>query len=390
MLRGRVPVDVHGEAAPRFGRVRDAFADNFARHGEVGAACCVYHRGTMAVDLWAGMADRERDRPWTRETAALVFSVTKGITAACVLRLVERGVLGLRTPVAAYWPEFGAAGKEAIPLAWVLSHRAGVPVVDAPLTLDQVLAWEPVVAATAAQTPVWEPGTRHGYHFRTYGWILGEVVRRVTGKTLGKFFADEIAAPLGLEFWIGLPESEEARVAALVPAPPLPAGDARDLLDRLMAPDTLLARAMTGPSNLFHYDEMWNRRALHAAEMPSSNGIATARALARVYAALAGEVDGIRLLAPGTIRAAREVRSDGPDAVLMLPTRFGTGFMVPPTLSPAARDGAFGHPGAGGSLGLADPEAEIGFGYVMNQMQLGLTGDPRSARLLDAVYASLR
>ena len=383
-------VEVHGETAAHFSRVREAFADNFARHGEVGAACCVYHRGAVVVDLWAGKADRKRDRPWTRETATLVFSATKGMTAACVLRLVERGVLDLDTPVAAYWPEFGAAGKEAIPLAWVLCHRAGVPVVDAPLTLEQVLAWEPVVAATAAQAPVWEPGTRHGYHFRTYGWILGEVVRRVTGKTLGTFFADEIATPLGLDFWIGLPESEEARVAALVPPPPLPPGDARAFFDRLMAPGTLLARAMTGPSNLFHYDEMWNRRPLHAAEMPSSNGIATAHALARAYAALAGEVDGIRLLAPETVGAAREVRSDGPDAVLMLPTRFGTGFMVPPTLSLAAHEGAFGHPGAGGSLGLADPEAEIGFGYVMNQMQLGVTGDPRSAQLLDAVYASLR
>jgi len=384
-----VPVTIHGETTPRFARVREAFADNFARHGEVGAACCVYHRGTMVVDLWGGLADRTLGRPWTRETATLVFSATKGITAACVLRLVERGVLDLATPVATYWPEFGAEDKAGIPLAWVLCHRAGVPVVDAPLTLEQVLAWDPVIAATAAQAPIWEPGTRHGYHFRTYGWILGEVVRRVTGRSLGAFFADEFAAPLGLDFWIGLPESEEARVAALLPPPPLP-GDARAVFERLMAPGTLLARAMTGPSNLFHYDEMWNRRPLHAAEMPSSNGIGTARALARVYAALAGEVEGIRLLAPETIRAAREDRSDGPDAVLMLPTRFGTGFMVPPTLSLAARDTAFGHPGAGGSLGLGDPEAEIGFGYVMNQMQLGLTGDPRSAQLLEAVYASLR
>jgi CubicO group peptidase (beta-lactamase class C family) len=193
-----------------------------------------------------------------------------------------------------------------------------------------------------------------------------------------------MAAPLGLDFWIGLPESEESRVATLVPPPPLLEGFAH-----LMGPDTLLARAMTGPSNLFHYDEMWNRRALHAAEMPSSNGIGTARALARVYAALAGEVDGIRLLAPDTITAARQVLSDGRDAVLMLPTRFGTGFMLPPALSLAARPSAFGHPGAGGSLGLGDADAEIGFGYVMNQMQLGVTGDPRSAELLAAVYASL-
>src|SRR5262249_10937802 len=193
VLRRRpMPVEIHGETAARFSRVREAFAENFARHAEVGAACCVYHRGRPVVDLWAGMADRTHARPWTRETVTLVSSATKGVSAGCVLRLVERTVLDLAAPVATYWPEFAGEGKGAIPLGWVLSHRAGVPVVDAPLTLEQVLAWEPVVAAIAAQAPVWEPGTRHGYHFRTYGWILGEVVRRVTGRTLGRFFADEI------------------------------------------------------------------------------------------------------------------------------------------------------------------------------------------------------
>lgn len=382
-------VDIYGDVEPRFGRVREVFAENFARCGEVGAACCVYHRGRPVVDIWAGTADPVRGRPWGRDTTALVFSATKGLTAACVLRLVEAGLLDLNAPVASYWPEFAAEGKAAIPLRWVLSHRAGVPVVDAPLALDEVLAWDPVIAAIAAQRPVWDPGTQHGYHFRTYGWILGEVVRRVTGRTLGRFFADEFARPLGAEFWIGLPEREESRVAALVPAPPIENPDARALFARMTGPATLLGRAMTGPSNLFHYDEMWNRRALHAAEMPSSNGIGTARALARLYAGLIGEVDGTRLLAPETITNARVVQSEGPDAVLLLPTRFGTGFMLPPALSLTAPSTAFGHPGAGGSLGLADPEAELAFAYVMNQMQLGVTGDPRSARLVEAAYASL-
>jgi CubicO group peptidase (beta-lactamase class C family) len=382
-------VPVQGMVEPRFAPVRTAFAANFARHGEVGAACAVYHRGRPVVDLWAGTADEARGTPWSEDTAALVFSATKGMTAACVLRLVERGVLDLETPVAAYWPEFAAEGKAAIPLAWVASHQAGVPAVDAALTLEQVLAWDPVATAIAAQRPEWEPGSRHGYHFRTYGWILGEVVRRVTGRTLGRFFADEIAAPLGADFWIGLPEREEERVARLIPPPPLPDPEARAVFERMMAPDTLLGRAMTGPANLFHYDEMWNRRDLHAAEMPSSNGIGTARALARLYAALAGEVDGVRLLGPETLAVARAVRADGPDAVLMLPTRFGTGFMLPPVLAPTGGPAAFGHPGAGGSLGLGDAEAEIGFGYVMNRMQLGVTGDPRAACLVEAVYTSL-
>jgi CubicO group peptidase (beta-lactamase class C family) len=381
--------DVHGAVEPRFARVRAAIAENFTHHGEIGAACAVYHRGRPVVDVWAGTADQERGAPWAQDTAVLVFSATKGMTAACVLRLVESGVLDLDRPVAAYWPEFAAEGKAAIPLAWIASHRAGVPAVDATLTLEQVLAWDPVVAAIAAQRPEWEPGTRHGYHVRTYGWILGEIVRRVTGKTLGRLFADEIAGPLGADLWIGLPEHEEKRVARLIPPPPLPDPDARAAFARMMAPDTLLGRAMTGPSSLFHYDEMWNRRALHATELPSSNGIGTAHALARVYAALAGEVDGVRLLSPATLAAARAVRSDGPDAVLMLPTRFGTGFMLPPALTPTAGPAAFGHPGAGGSLGLGDADAEIGFGYVMNGMQLGVSGDPRATRLIEAVYASL-
>jgi CubicO group peptidase (beta-lactamase class C family) len=380
---------IEGSVDPRFARVRDAFAENLTTGADVGAACCVYARGRMVVDLWGGLADRDQQRPWTEDTAALVFSSTKGITAACALRLVERGLLDLDAPIAAYWPEFSAEGKGDVPLRWAFSHRAGVPAVDAALTLDEVLAWDPVVTAIAAQRPSWTPGSQHGYHFRTYGWILGEVVRRVTGSTFGRLLADEISKPLGADFWVGLPADVEPRVATLIPPPPLPDPEARALFERLTGPDTLLGRALTGPSNLFHYDEMWNTRALHAAEMPSSNGIGTARALARIYAALVSDVDEVRLLRPETVAAARAVQSDGPDAVLGLPTRFGTGFMLPPPLSIAAAPAAFGHPGAGGSLGLADADAEIGFGYAMNQMQLGLTGDPRSARLVQAVYASL-
>jgi CubicO group peptidase (beta-lactamase class C family) len=384
-----VPVTVHGTVDPRFSAVGDAFAANFDRHGDVGAACCVYHRGRPVVDIWAGLADRARATPWTRDTLALVFSTTKGVTALSALRLVERGALDLDAPIAAYWPEFAAAGKATIPVRWALCHKAGLADVEGRLTLDDVFAWHPVVAAIAAQRPNWEPGTKHGYHMRSYGWIVGEIVRRVSGKTLGRFFADEVAAPLGLEFWIGLPEAEEPRVATLVPAPEPSNPQVREMLAILMGPDTLLGRVANGPSDLFRYDERWNRRAFHAAEMPSSNGIGTARAVARMYAAVAGEVDGVRLLRPETVEMARVVQADGVDAVLGLPTRFGIGFMLPPVLSPAAAPTALGHPGAGGSLGFADPEAEIGFGYVMNQMQLGVTGDPRAMGLVEAVYASL-
>lgn len=382
-------VVVSGYVAPRFARVGDAFARNFVEHGDVGAACAVYWRGELVVDLWGGMADREAGTPWDRDTLALVFSTTKGLAATCVMRLVERGLIDVDAPIARYWPEFAAAGKGSIPVRWALCHKAGLADVQGTFTLEEIFAWEPVVTAIARQAPNWEPGTRHGYHMRSYGWIVGEIVRRVTGRTLGRYFADEIAGPLGLELWIGLPEAMEARVASLIPAPPIADPGVRAFLEAHLGPETLLGRVFAGPSNLFAYDTRWNRREFHAAEMPSSNGIGTARAVARMYAAIAGEVDGVRLLRPDTVERARIVQSEGTDAVLGLPTRFGLGYMLPPALSLAAAPSALGHPGAGGSLGLADPEAELGFGYVMNQMQLGITGDPRSATLVEAVYASL-
>jgi CubicO group peptidase (beta-lactamase class C family) len=382
-------VEPAGFFEPRFDRVRDAFVRNFAERDEVGASVCVYHRGRPVVDLWGGVVDRDTQAPWQRDTLGIVFSATKGATAILVHRLVESGVLALDAPIATWWPAFAAAGKATITLRHVLAHRAGLAPVRAKLTLDEVLAWDPVCAAIAAQAPDPDWGRTHGYHARTYGWILGEVVRRATGRSLGRVFADEIAAPLGLEFWIGLPAAEEPRVATLYA--PLEPEDPkrRALLARFTGPDTLLGQVLSGPSNLFSYGPMWNTRRLHAAEMPSSNGIGNARALARLYAATIGTVGGVRLLTPETCARAAETQADGPDGVILMPTRFGLGFMLPPTLSAACPDGAFGHPGAGGSLGFADPRAGIGFGYVMNQMQMGITGDPRAAALVEAVYASL-
>jgi CubicO group peptidase (beta-lactamase class C family) len=380
---------IDGFVDKRFERVRTAFAENFAERDEVGAACAIIHRGELVVDLWGGWADRAAERAWQADTRQLVFSATKGVTAAVMLLLSQRGVIDLDAPVARYWPEFGAAGKADIPVRWIMCHRAGVAAVDGDLTLPEVLAWDPVVRAIAVQAPNWPPGTKHGYHARSYGWVLGEIVRRVTGRTFGQFFAEEVAKPLGLEFWIGLPLTEEARVATLYP-PPEPSDPAvRELLAQMMAPGTLLARVINGPSNLFGYDDMWNRRELKAAEMPSSNGIGTARALARLYASLIGPIDGVRLLSPQTVAAACVEQSNGEDAVLRLPTRFGTGFMLPPSLSPEAGPSAFGHPGAGGSLALADRDRELAFAYVMNQMGLFAAGDPRATALLRAAYASL-
>jgi CubicO group peptidase (beta-lactamase class C family) len=375
---------VYGAWAPGFEGVREAFEKNLAE-SEVGAACCVYRDGEPVVDIWGGHADREAARPWQRDTAALVFSTTKGVTAALVHRLAQLGALALDAPVARYWPEFAANGKGEITLSQVLTHRAGVAALDRDLSPEEIFAWHPVCAAIVAQEPNWEPGTAHGYHMRTFGWILGEVVRRATGLTLGEVLAKEAAGPLGLDLWIGLPEAVEPRVASIYAAPEPTDPQQLALRERFMGPTTLLGRA----ARSLPYGPIWNTRALHAAELPSSNGIATARALARFYAALIGEVDGVRLLSPETLASATASQVNGPDRVILMPTHFASGFALPPMLGAGCPDTAFGHPGAGGSLGFADPAAGLAFGYAMNQMQLGLTGDVRSERLISATYASL-
>jgi CubicO group peptidase (beta-lactamase class C family) len=377
-------VEIHGHTAPGFDSVTDAFAANFADRDEIGAAVCVYHRGVPVVDIWAGQAERETARTWERDTLQLVFSTTKAVTATCVHLLVQRGVLDLDERVATYWPEFAAAGKADIPLHWVLSHQAGLAAVTGEVDLDDVLGWHGVVGAISSQAPVWEPGTTHGYHARSFGWILGEVVRRVTGRSIGRFFAEEIAEPFELDFFIGLPASELLRVARTYP--PVIEPEVKELMDSFMGADTLLGQVLSGPSDLFAYDDRWNRQEMLAAEMPSSNGIGTARAIARMHSALIGEVDGRRILNADTIRRATEVQASGPDHVIGLPMSYGLGYMTPPPLCPP---GSFGHAGAGGSLGIADPDGEWSMGYVMNRMDLGVTGDARSITLVEAVLDAL-
>ena len=379
--------DIGGRVEPGFEGVADAFLASFEQHGEVGAATSVYVGGKKVVDLWGGLADRDAGTPYTEDTLQLVFSTTKGATAACANLLAQRGELDVDAPVAQYWPEFKAAGKADIPVRWLLCHKAGLPYVDADLSLEEALAWHPVVRALEEQEPVWEPGTAHGYHATTYGWLVGEVVRRITGKSLGTFFRDEFAAPLDLEFWIGLPEELEPRVAPVVPPHALmdPA-----TLEGLLPAEAI--EAIRGPSDLFRYDAMWNRRELHANELPSSNGIGNARSLARLYAALIGEVDGARVLAPQALARALEPRCCGPDRIIMFETSYGLGFMRPPGLlhgtSVAFGPSAFGHGGAGGSFTFADPEAGVSFAYVMNRLRFDLD-DARAAALVAATYESI-
>lgn len=386
--------EIHGEVASGFEPVREAFAANFSQHGDVGAAFSLYVRGEKVVDVWGGIADTTTGREWQEDTLQLVFSTTKGATAICAHLLAQTGALDLEAPVAEYWPEFAAEGKGDIPVRWLLSHRSGLPTVDAHLTPTEVCQWQPIVEALAAQRPYWEPGTAHGYHALTYGWLVGEVIKRVDGRSIGRFFADEVAKPLGLDFFIGLPESEEPRVSRLetaqiggVPAEldvaNLPE-EIRKLIEAAIDPEGLLQRALT----VTRPDALdYNTREVHAAEIPAAAGITTARSLARMYAATVGEVDGVRLLDPATVADATAEQSNGPDRVLMVPTRFGSGFFIPSMFSPLLGPASFGHAGAGGSLGMADTARQIGFGYVMNKMQQNLSGDPRTMTLVAAVNA---
>ena len=249
--------DIDGLVAPGWEPVADAFRTNF-RHGEVGAACTVYLDGTPVVDLVGGVADPQTGRRWDHDTVAVVFSTTKGATATVANLLVERGELDPDAPIASYWPEFAAGGKDDVLVRHALSHSAGLPVVEGDFTLEESLAWAPVVEQLARQTPRWEPGTAVGYHMRTYGWIVGEVVRRITGTTIGQLFATDVATPLGLDWWIGLPEAIEPHVARVVPPETSDDPEVRALMDAVMAPGTMLGDALTGPSGHFHYDDMWN------------------------------------------------------------------------------------------------------------------------------------
>jgi CubicO group peptidase (beta-lactamase class C family) len=392
-------MSTHGWTASGFEGVQDAFEKNFADGLEVGAAFSAYHRGQKVVDLWGGQFEPDSDREWEEDTIALVYSTTKGATAICANRLAQEGRLDVDAPVATYWPEFAQAGKDAIPVDWLLSHRAGLAWVDAPLTLEDVLAWDPMMHALEVQTPVWEPGTQHGYHAVTYGYLVGEVIRRIDGRSVGTYFRDEVADPLGLDFWIGLPASEEARVSPLTGGISEMAGEAAAdggmdpetaaSLAAMIGPESMLGKALSGGGAFANTDD-FNTPAVHAAEIPAAGGIGDARSIARMYAACIGEVDGVRLLTPEQVADATTQRSEGPDVVILnLDLQFGLGFFVPSSLLQLGGPKSFGHFGMGGSMGWADPEAELGFGYVMNKMELGLAGDLRSYNLVNACYDAI-
>lgn len=376
-------LQIDGFTEAGFGPVADAFAANFETCGELGANVTVYAGGRLAVDLWAGLADPVSGRRWDQDTVVGVFSCSKGVMATLVNLLVQEGAIELDQPVAAYWPEFAAAGKESISVRLLLSHQAGLPAIEGDFTLQEALSWDPIVEALAAEAPQWEPGTRHGYHMRSFGWLTGELVRRVTGLEPAEALRQRIVEPLGLSLWLGMPLTDQPRCARLVP----PADTGIDFA-AVFGPGSLQARVFTGPSDLFHYDEMWNSPQIRQAVIPSSGMIGDARSLARMYAACAGNLEGSRLLEPDTVKEAGTPHASGTDAILSLPMSYGLGYIVGASLPRECPDGSFGHAGAGGSLAFADPVNEVGFGYVMNRMSLDLE-DRRAADLAAAVYRCL-
>ena len=379
---------IGGTVSPGFERVREAFAEGQA-NDEGGAQLCVYRHGKQVVDLWTGR-DPVNDRPYTNDTVAVMMSCTKGAVATAVNMLIERGLIEPDARVAKYWPEFAAAGKEKVTIRHLLTHEAGLTGYDpeSGIGAADMLDWTKATEGLARMSPLWEPGTAFFYHFITFGFLLGEVVRRVTGKSCGRFFAEEIARPLGLDMWIGLPEREEHRVAPHFSKGPQLSVEQWKQLFANMGVD-VNSRLMRAVLYAFQStDELigkMNDRVGHAAEVPAGNGIGNARALARMYAALIGEVDGVRLISRETMEKARTWQTKGlsaPGDMAMAsrvePQRFGLGYELARAPEPMLGDGSFGHAGAGGRMGFAHPESGISLGYVCNNMMWNsIEPDPR-------------
>ena len=380
-------VPLEGHCDPRFERVRAAFAENFAARGEPGAAVCIALGGKNVVDLWGGYADAANTIPWSRDTLVNVFSVGKALCAIAALRVVEQGLAVLDAPAAALWPEFAQAGKGAITLRQILSHQAGLPAIAEPLPDGAALNWQTIIHALERQTPWWEPGERFGYHVNTFGFLIGEVVRRASGKTLGTLIREEVAGPLGADLHIGLAAEHHARVAeyrwptSAAIAPPPPEADTFA---------QMRWQAYWNPPG-FSGAHWVNTRQWRLAELPSTNGHGNARAVARIYAALArgGAIEGVRILSEAMLREAVTEHSCGADLVTEHPARFGLGFqLTQPERPMGAGAKSFGHFGAGGSLGFCDPDADLAFGYVTNDMGPRWQ-NPRNRALMEAVYGCL-
>lgn len=385
---------VTGFVQSGFEAIVETFVANFADRGDLGAATAVYVDGRIVVDLWGGIADRRTGRAWAEDTAPVIFSCSKGLLAICAYRLVDRGELDLDVPIAAYWPEFASAGKGAITVRHALSHRSGLPCLDVDLTRDEALDWATVVRAIERQRPIHSPHEGHIYHAMTFGWIVGEVIRRVTGLSPGRFFRRDLGDPLELETWIGLPDAVRSRVAWM--EPPLADEDSAAAREaaRLATESPIVLRSLSlGKAWGFPVEAglvSFNDPDIQAAEVPGANGISTARSLARLYAGLVSDIDGPPLLSAPAVRDALHLRSAGPQRSGMPDdgARWGTGFQLssPPT-QPMLGTGSFGHAGAGGQLAFGDVDHRVGFAYLTNQM--GGYGDVRASSLTTALRRAL-
>jgi CubicO group peptidase (beta-lactamase class C family) len=393
-------MDVQGHCDERFAGVAEEFERNLAERGELGASVAVTVDGETVVDLWGGHADPERTRAWEKDTLCVAMSSTKGATALAAHLLAAAGELDVDSPVATYWPEFAAAGKDRVLVRHLLNHQAGLPALRDPVPAGGFYDWDDVVRRLAAESPFWEPGTRHGYHALTFGFLVGEVVRRVSGRSLGRFVADEIASPLGLDLYVGLPEGLADRVARLVPPPDPQPGDPlpRFLVQALTEPDSIPGLVMLNNGGYLVPGE-WDSPAALAAELPASGGVMNARALAGMYRAIVHDrrVGPIALGAEDIACMGAVQSAGGEDAVLGSPGRWTLGFLKggatpagvePPTLVSLSEE-AFGHTGNGGSIGFADPGCDMSFGYVMNQMSAAMGLGPTGQSLVDATYRAL-
>ena len=373
-------VTIGGFVDEKFAGVREAFERNLSSGADVGASFCCTIEGETVVDLWGGWADAEQTRPWVKDTIVNVYSTTKTMTALTALVLADRGLLDFDAPVARYWPEFAANGKAGVKVSHLMSHSSGLSGWKETITTEDLYDWDKVTGLLAAQAPYWEPGTASGYHALTQGYLVGEVVRRITGKSLGTVFKEEIAQPLGADFHIGLPASEDARVADLIPPPP---GQA--LAD---GEQSELTRNMSSNPGA---DVMATRtRGWRGAEIPAANGQGNARSIAQIHAALAngGTANGVRILSEAGCRKALEQQIEGTDLIFEQPARFGLGFGLPSATVPLPNPNSMFWGGYGGSLAVIDMDARTSFGYAMNKMAGTTTGDMRAMGLLMGVWAA--
>jgi CubicO group peptidase (beta-lactamase class C family) len=393
-------MDVQGHCDDRFAGVAEEFERNLAERGELGASVAITVGGESVVDLWGGHADPERTRPWEKDTLCVAMSTTKGATALAAHLLAGAGELDVDEPVATYWPEFAAAGKDRVLVRHLLNHQAGLPALRDPVPPGGFYDWDDVVGRLAAEAPFWEPGTGHGYHALTFGFLVGEVVRRVTGRSLGRFVADEIASPLGLDLYVGLPDRLADRVARLLPPPDPRPGDPlpRFLVQAMTEPDSIPGLVMLNNGGYLVAGE-WDSPAALAAELPASGGVMNARALAGMYRAIVHDrqIGRYALDAEDIARMGAVQSAGGEDAVLASPGRWTLGYLkggstpagVEPAVVVSLSEEAFGHTGNGGSIGFADPGCDMSFGYVMNQMSAAMGLGPTGQSLVDASYRAL-